>query len=137
MIVSQNRGDKLKTTAERLKEAMEIRNMKQSEIIEKTGISKGALSSYVSGKYIPKQTNTYKIAQALNVDAAWLMGYDVQMEPKVSAGGMTNYELAALINQLRKDGKLQKMLCDFNSLTDTNKTIVLDLINALKEKSEG
>lgn len=116
---------------------MEIRNMKQSEIIEKTGISKGALSSYVSGKYIPKQTNTYKIAQALNVDAAWLMGYDVQMEPKVSAGGMTNYELAALINQLRKDGKLQKMLCDFNSLTDTNKTIVLDLINALKEKSEG
>lgn len=98
----------MKTTAERLKEAMEIRNMKQSEIIEKTGISKGALSSYVSGKYIPKQTNTYKIAQALNVDAAWLMGYDVQMEPKVSAGGMTNYELAALINQLRKDGKLQK-----------------------------
>ena len=74
------------TTSERLREIMSIRNMKQVEIIERTGISKGALSSYISGHYVPKQDNIYKLAEALNVNPAWLMGLDVPMEmptPKV------------------------------------------------------
>jgi len=68
------------TTSERIKEGMAIRNMKQIDIVEKTGISKGALSSYISGKYLPKQNNIYLIAKALNVSEGWLMGYDVPME---------------------------------------------------------
>ena len=51
--------------SDRIKEAMSIKNMKQTDLVEKTGISKGALSSYIAGRYIPKQTNTYKIAKAL------------------------------------------------------------------------
>lgn len=69
------------TTAERLKEIMSIRDIKQSEIIEKTGINKGALSSYISGRYLPKQDNIYKLAKVLCVNPAWLMGLDVPMEP--------------------------------------------------------
>lgn len=68
------------TTSERIKEGMTVRNMKQIDIVEKTGISKGALSSYISGKYLPKQNNIYLIAKALNVSEGWLMGYDVPME---------------------------------------------------------
>ncbi|WP_243124926.1 hypothetical protein [Clostridium cuniculi] len=34
----------------------------------------------MSGKYTPKQNNIYLIAEALNVNEAWLMGYDVPME---------------------------------------------------------
>lgn len=68
------------TTAERLKEIIEIRNIKQVELMERTGISKGALSSYLSGRYIPKQENVYKLAKALGVNPAWLMGRDVPME---------------------------------------------------------
>lgn len=68
------------TTAQRIKEALEIRNLKQTDLVEKTGISKGALSSYISGNYIPKQKNIYKIAKALNVSESWLMGFDVPME---------------------------------------------------------
>lgn len=70
------------TIANRIRQGMEIRNMKQVDIIERTGINKGALSSYVSGKYAPKQNNIYKIAQALDVNEAWLMGHDVPMERK-------------------------------------------------------
>lgn len=68
------------TTAQRIKEGMEIRGYKQADLVEKTGISKGVLSSYLSGRYSPKQTNTYLIARALNVSEAWLMGADVPME---------------------------------------------------------
>lgn len=68
------------TTADRIKEAMELRDMRQADLVEKTGISKGALSSYISGRYVPKQNNVYLIAKALDVSEAWLMGADVPMQ---------------------------------------------------------
>ena len=69
---------------ERLQKAMDIRGIKQVELVEKTGISKSAISQYLSGAFVPKQKNTYKLADALNVDPAWLMGKDVDMEKKIN-----------------------------------------------------
>ena len=74
----------MKTTADRIKEGMELRQLKQSDLVEMTGISKGALSSYISGRYVPKQTNIYLISKALNVNESWLMGNDVPMERNIS-----------------------------------------------------
>lgn len=68
------------TFVQRFKKALEVRSMKQSDIVEKTGIGKSAISQYFSGKYEPKQKALYLLAQALDVDEAWLMGYDVPME---------------------------------------------------------
>lgn len=68
------------TVSERIKEALQFNNMKQADLIKITGINKSALSSYISGKYIPKQTNIYLMAKALNVNEAWLMGKDVSKE---------------------------------------------------------
>ena len=117
--------------SDRIKEAMSIKNMKQTDLVEKTGISKGALSSYIAGRYIPKQTNTYKIAKALEVDVSWLMGNDVPMEPKIS-GILTNYELASISNKLRTDQNAQKLIkIYFEKLDDTNKKRILDLAEAL------
>jgi transcriptional regulator with XRE-family HTH domain len=70
----------MKSVSQRIQEGMEIRGLKQVDLVNMTGISKGALSSYLSGKYVPKQNNIYKIAKALNVSEAWLMGTDVPME---------------------------------------------------------
>lgn len=72
----------MKTTSERIKEGMELRGLKQADLVEKTGISKGALSSYISGRYIPKRNNIYLISKALNVSESWLMGNDVPIEKK-------------------------------------------------------
>lgn len=69
------------TTAERIQEGMTLRNLKQADLVERTGISKGALSSYLSGRYTPKQNNIYLISKALNVSEAWLMGAEVPMTP--------------------------------------------------------
>lgn len=54
--------------------------MKQSDLVEKTKIGKSSISTYLSGAYEPKQRNIYKIAKALDVSEAWLMGFDVPME---------------------------------------------------------
>ena len=64
----------------RIKKALSIRGMKQSELCEKTKIPKSALSEYISGAYEPKQDRLFLIAQALDVDPVWLMGFDVPME---------------------------------------------------------
>lgn len=64
----------------KIKEAMAVRGMKQSDIVKATGINKGALSSYINGSYLPKQNNLFKIATALKVTPAWLMGYDSPMD---------------------------------------------------------
>ena len=68
------------TIARRLQMALDIRNMKQSDLVETTGIGKSSISTYLSGKYEPKQRNIYKMANALNINEAWLMGEDVPME---------------------------------------------------------
>lgn len=70
------------TMANRIKEAMQLRNIKQSELVEKIGIGKSSISTYISGSYEPKQRNIYKIAKALDVNESWLMGNDVPMERK-------------------------------------------------------
>jgi transcriptional regulator with XRE-family HTH domain len=66
----------------RIAKALAIRGMKQSELCEKTSIPKSAISQYVSGAFEPKQDRVFLISQALNVDPAWLMGFDVPMEKK-------------------------------------------------------
>lgn len=68
------------TIADRIKEGLSIRKMRQADLVYKTGIGKSSISTYISGDYEPKQRNIYKIAKALDVSEAWLMGYDVPME---------------------------------------------------------
>lgn len=60
----------------RLIEAFEASSLTQTEICEKTGINKGAMSSYLSGRYFPKQKSLEKLASALNVKISYLMGIE-------------------------------------------------------------
>lgn len=68
-----------KLVAERLMEAIKRSELTQTQIVNKTGINKGALSSYINGRYKPKQKNLYLLANILDVSEAWLMGLDVPM----------------------------------------------------------
>lgn len=68
------------TFSKRLKEAMKIRNIKQVELSQKSGISKSSLSEYLKGKYEAKQTGLYHLAKALDINEVWLMGEDVPMD---------------------------------------------------------
>lgn len=63
----------------RLRKALSIRNMKQTELSEKTRIPKSAISHYLRGSFVPKQDRAFIIAKALDVNPAWLMGFDVDM----------------------------------------------------------
>ena len=60
----------------RLRQAIEQSEYTRAEICEKVGISNGALSSYLTGRYFPKQDTLYKLSKVLGVSIGWLMGID-------------------------------------------------------------
>lgn len=68
------------TFAERLKTALDHRQMTKAELSRITGISKSSLTRYAKGDWEGKQDAVYAIAQALNLNEAWLMGYDAPMD---------------------------------------------------------
>lgn len=77
------------TTADRLKQIISQRNIKQTDILEAAKpycqkynikLNKSDLSQFVNGKVTPGQWKLTVLALALNVSEAWLMGLDVPME---------------------------------------------------------
>lgn len=75
--------NKISNTSERLKQILKEKNWTQAKLVHLTGISKSAISQYLSNRNEPKQDNIYKMSKALNVNEAWLMGYDVAKERNV------------------------------------------------------
>ena len=80
---------KKENTATRLKEIMETMGLRQVDILrlalpycEKYNVkmNKSDISQYCSGKTEPNQDKLFVLGVALNVDEAWLMGYDVPMK---------------------------------------------------------
>lgn len=68
------------TFQNRLQKAITIKNTKPVELHEKTGISESLLSKYLSGNAVARQKKLALLADALNVNEVWLMGYDVPMD---------------------------------------------------------
>ena len=93
--------------AQRLLQAMKERNINQKKLSELTGVNKGTLSSYMHGKYTPKQDRLYTIAKALNVDEGWLMGYEVPMKPYDPNEDLDGFELT---DEMVVDPEVDKLM---------------------------
>ena len=118
-------SDRQESCAKRLSKALSIRNLKQTELCNLTGIPKSAMSQYIKGSFEPKQDRIYLIAQALRVDEAWLMGFDVPMEKKKN----NTYDKPTLTEG-------EEMLLDlFRQVPEESQQMVIEMIRiALKKK---
>lgn len=130
------------TTAARLREVMDERNLKQVDILnaakpfcEQCGVKLGRndLSQYVSGKVTPGQWKLTVLGLALDVSEVWLMGYDVPMkrtdllEYKKEAAPETGDSLSPL------DARLMDLL---RYLTTDQKKMLLAQIETLLRTQE-
>jgi transcriptional regulator with XRE-family HTH domain len=131
-----------KNFADRLNKAMEVRGMRPKDLAELTGIDKGAISCYRSGKFKPAQRNTYLISEALQVNPAWLMGSnEVPMDSSAlsasSYGASAEYLEEVMINPT----DLETVLIDRYRKADekTRKVIntLLGLDELIKEVEDG
>jgi transcriptional regulator with XRE-family HTH domain len=116
---------------DRLREAMDLRGMRAADLVEKTGIPKGTISYYLSGKTEPKADRLYILAQVLNVSEAWLLGYDVAMNR--TDDQKKNDQLAKLIVKLRTDSDFYNMVATLADLPESKYRGIEQLVAALKE----
>ena len=111
---------KTSSTSERLKEAMRLRQLKQADLVRLTGLAKGGISNYVTGRYEPKSDVINKLSKALNCSEMWLWGYDVPME-RVNNTPPEESELS--------EG--EKLLLDlFRQVPEDHQQLVLGMIRA-------
>jgi len=133
----------------RIKKAMNLRGLTQSDIVERTNIKKSALSQYISGKITPRQNAIDELSKVLNVSEPWLMGYDVPMErntniaqqepeiPEVDTSVLTPEELA----EFNKVTQTNRLLF-FNDIGDDDhdmavfKNVVIDILLKQRKKKE-
>ncbi len=71
---------RIETPAQRIKKALDYIDIKQAELSRRTGIDKGTISLYISGKYEPSSKKAILIAEALHTSPEWILGFDVPMK---------------------------------------------------------
>lgn len=120
------------STADRLREAMTAAGKKQADLMRETGLDRSSISSYLSGKYEPKQAAIGKMAAALGVSEMWLCGYDVPRDR--SPEQKKNDHLVQVIVQLRKDPEFFNLVSDLADLTAEQRASLKPLIAALGNK---
>lgn len=115
------------TTAERLREAMERKGMRQADVLEAAKLyskvpsfegvklNKSDLSQYCSGKVEPKQDKLTLLGAVLDVTEAWLMGFDVPMQKPLTP-------IAEI-----SDERLREIIQLYGLMNDSQKGLLLRL----------
>ena len=115
------------TTAERLREAMERKGMRQADVLEAAKLyskvpsfegvklNKSDLSQYCSGKVEPKQYKLTLLGAVLDVTEAWLMGFDVPMQKPLTP-------IAEI-----SDERLREIIQLYGLMNDSQKGLLLRL----------
>lgn len=120
-----------KEIKDRLHEAMELRGLRAVDLVERTGIPKGTISYYLSGRTQPKADRLYLLARALDVSETWLLGYDVAIH-RTDKQKKTDL-LSKLIGRMRTDEDFFETVAALANLTETQYRGVKQLLDAFKE----
>ena len=132
---------KTSTFSQRLREAMYLRRFNQTDLHSLTGIGKSSISTYLKGDYKAKQDKVDLLAKVLSVNPAWLMGYDVPMEPvrPLNNYSVSSPPITSVAEPKRAEFKhntytvqQQTLLAETASFTDEQYDKLFDYINFLK-----
>lgn len=127
--------DNAKETKNRIAEALNKRGMKAVDLVEKSGVKKSSLSSYISQRWQPKQKALFAMAKALDVSELWLAGYDVPMERPVEQIKMD--ELASLIHLLRKNEDIKNLCLSISKLNDNQLLIIKNMVTEFNKVTQS
>ena len=123
---------------DRLIEVMNIREVKAAELAKRTGLSKAQISQYTNGVYEAKQVALYKLAVALDVSEAWLMGHNVPMERLLHQRCATESDLFDKIDCVfgKEAGKLMEYFVQLNSEGKGKAVDTLEDLTAIEKYTE-
>jgi transcriptional regulator with XRE-family HTH domain len=114
---------------DRLRIALEKRNMKAVDLMDASGVPKSAISFYLAGKSKPKADRLYIMAKALNVSEAWLLGYEVPMDR--SEESKKTDKLAELVLKMKNEDKFFKTVASMAALSAEQLDLIDKLVSGL------
>ena len=115
-------------TARRLNEALQNAGITAQELSRRSGVNKASISQYRNGTHAPSNISAGKMAEVLNVNPLWLMGFDTPEKQDMAIKGIHSMYIMESDN-VRKN--LEKY--DTYSLERINAEILRILI----ERNEG
>ena len=124
--------ERVSTTADRMKEAMETAGKKQVDLERDTGLNRSSISRYLSGDMEPKQKAIMALARALNVSEMWLWGYDVPRNRTVEQ--KKNDAIVGVVSRLRKDADFFEVVSLLAELPPEQYASVKTILAALSNK---
>lgn len=89
----------------RLKQIMDEREMRQTDLSEITGIHKGTINHYLKGTYTPKNKHLAALAHALQVSELWLMGLDVPKDGQLPELSPEAEQIGRAFDAMNEDQK--------------------------------
>lgn len=127
--------NKIAEFSDRLSEAIKDSGLTATELSQKIGLSKQAISMYTSGKRHPKQPTVESISRAFNLNPAWLLGYDVdkyvqQPKEKANASDISD-EINNVLDKLVQQPE-GLMFCGKPLDNETKHLLKLSLEHAMK-----
>lgn len=100
----------------RLRQALEIKGMKQADLAKVMNTGRSTVSQWISGRNETSSATALKIAQKLNINPVWLVGADVPFSPysTVIDGLEDKNTVNTIINKLVElDEEQQKMVLGY------------------------
>lgn len=119
--------------SDRLQEAMNIRGLKQVDLVERTQIPKGSISQYVSGFVEPKSDRIYLLANALSVNPVWLMGIDAPMDAPIVKP--TKNETSIINDVLANNPELKNYILNYDSYSELGHNLIKAALKSLEESN--
>lgn len=119
---------------DRLKQAMQSKCVRQTDVAADTGIPKAAISNYLAGRYEPTGKRLYTLADYFNVSPAWLKGYtntpnDGDISEKPLDKEHVNQYLGRRIKQIREARGIS--MTELAGMVDTTKQNIYKYENGI------
>ncbi len=109
-------------SAKRLSEILTDLNMKAQELADKSGVSKASISQYLNGSHCPSNLSSGKLAEVLNVNPLYLMGFNVS---KIKS------------EEVEKAEKDFDFYNKFSMLSERDRKIIIELMNSMLSSKES
>ena len=111
---------------DRLRKALEIREKKAVDLSKDLNIPKSAISQYLSGKSQQMDSERlFNICRYLNVNEAWMLGFDVRMEREMQK---KNDTMSSIVVKMRTDPEFFSLV---ESLYSRNDSEIIGLMKTL------
>lgn len=122
---------RVSTSQERLKQMLDYFEIKQIDLVKKTGLGSSTIANYFTGIREPKQDAIAKICFPYNINPVWFMGFDV---PMFNGDDVVTKEIQSVAQNRIVNQTEELLLKAYREADDITKEMVNRILGIKKER---